>query len=745
MMFRSSLLLLVSSLCSASYTMCTLHVDLNFGNDTNNGTTTETSLKSLHEALLRLRLSTFQQKHHVVCIGPGVYREQLHLDENTAYGTSVTWIAREGLGTVVVSGAVPVVLIPLAQDDPARLILPPSIANEALVTSLPAAGLPIGSYGDIPAAGGFEWGCLQPFPSQLLVDDILQDWARWPNADSDSYGGNWAYTQPIELPSLFGETLSWFIGGIDNNGNGTGIFPPSLWRDTSNVYMHSYPFWDWSDNWLRVKPGGIGPSNVSTGSSNITLLPPFPPHNITIGARFYLVGSLDAFDSPGESYLNVSSGSLYWLPTTTTTVWNTRTVNESSKSFAASVTNITTPLVNGTNLSGHTFIGLSFSGTRGAAFTCENCTNVSIINCTFTAIGTSAVLFTESNNCTVNGATISGIGARGVSFIGGGDRNTLTSSGNIILNSNVTRFQQRCFTYEPGVTIDTGGEILHNEISHSPHAGLSLSGNDVKIRWNIVHHTVQDTFDSAALYWFPGDWSKFGVEVTDNLWYLNGEHSSTTNRNTQPFRASVYMDNAGGGLLVERNVIWQPPMTSILCRLCTDIAYFSVGINNDGGIASNFTSNIIIDVNGTYNSGGMLTWDVSGQINSSSYFNGLRAVQWNKGIYAQAYPDLALRDDYFISRANCSSDWHCPSAPWNNSFTSNVLVNASGVARFPPSDTLFNSSNFNISFNLVNEDPHFVSSDPRGTLNFQLRDDSPAYLLGFQKIHMECFGLWKCS
>jgi hypothetical protein len=78
-------------------------------------------------------------------------------------------------------------------------------------------------------------------------------------------------------------------------------------------------------------------------------------------------------------------------------------------------------------------------------------------------------------------------------------------------------------------------------------------------------------------------------------------------------------------------------------------------MNNDGGIQTIFRSNIIVDVNGTYNSGGMLTWDSGGQINTSSYFNGLRAVKWNESIYAAAYPDLAMRDDYFVSREACAS------------------------------------------------------------------------------------------
>lgn len=400
--------------------------------------------------------------------------------------------------------------------------------------------------------------------------------------------------------------------------------------------------------------------------------------------------------------------------------------------------------MNGVALAGHRFVGIAFTGTRGAAVACSGCRDVSVVNCSFTAIGTSAVLFDGSSNCSAVGVVASGVGARAVSFVGGGNRTTLARSNNVVAHSNVTRFQQRCFTYEPGLTMDTGGAVLHNEVSHAPHAGVSLAGNDVAVRWNAVHHTVQDTFDCAALYFFPGGWAKWGVEVTDNLWYLNGEHSATTNRNTQPFRASVYMDNAGVGLLVARNVIWQPPMAAIPCRLCTDTPFFSVGVNNDGGIATRITSNLLVAVNGSYNSGGMLTWDASGQNNGSSYFADMRAVSWDTGVYAAAYPALAQLHDYFVSRAECVADWRCPSAPWNNSFTSNVLVNATGVFRYPPADTLFDAGHFNVSSNLVGADPHFVSADPCGTLNFQIGDDSPAYALGFQHIDMQCFGPWRC-
>ena len=44
--------------------------------------------------------------------------------------------------------------------------------------------------------------------------------------------------------------------------------------------------------------------------------------------------------------------------------------------------------------------------------------------------------------------------------------------------------------------------------------------------------------------------------------------------------------------------------------------------------------------------------------------------------------------------------------------------------------------------NLLDEDPHFVDAEH---LNFQLRSDSPAYKLGFERIPVDEIGLYRPS
>lgn len=143
--------------------------------------------------------------------------------------------------------------------------------------------------------------------------------------------------------------------------------------------------------------------------------------------------------------------------------------------------------------------------------------------------GTAGVNFFDSNNCGVRGCNITDIGGSGATFVGGGNRTSLQvcaarpknriagmaciygittqqppggmqPSLNVIRDSTISWFQRACFTYNDGAAIDTGGIIEFNEISSSPHAGLSINGNDIVVQYNIVHETVQSTFDNAGSF-----------------------------------------------------------------------------------------------------------------------------------------------------------------------------------------------------------------------------------------------------
>jgi hypothetical protein len=156
----------------------------------------------------------------------------------------------------------------------------------------------------------------------------------------------------------------------------------------------------------------------------------------------------------------------------------------------------------------------------------------------------------------------------GVYFGGGGDRLTLTPSGNVLVDSTVMYPERLTWTYNPAATLDTGGVLAHCELAHAPHFALTLQGNDIWVQGNVIHHTTQVicasffivcsssaclparcaplaqyTFDTAAMYYYHQDWSMYNLTVINNFFYLNGLGVSTCNGQTSCNRDAIYPDN----------------------------------------------------------------------------------------------------------------------------------------------------------------------------------------------------------
>ena len=313
-----------------------------------------------------------------------------------------------------------------------------------------------------------------------------------------------------------------------------------------------------------------------------------------------------------------------------------------------------------------------------------------------------------------------------------------------VADNTVHEFERFCFTYATGLQVSgTAALVERNEVYNSGHFGASIRGNDLLFRYNVLHHLTMDTYDNSALYFEPNDWTIWNMSVVNNFAYLNGGLATPCNFRTSCLRGAFYMDNQGAGLAVEGNVVYQPVPSGIPVDEWHNQPLF-VAVNNDGGRNTRISNNIWVDTaNGTYNSGGGIRWAAFGFMsNASAAYAEMRAVGWSSGLFEQRYPALAELQDFYAP--DCASNPLCPAAPFGNAVTRNVIVNLSGQVFLGPPPEVFAPGNFDVSNNLVNADPHFVAADPRAELNFQLREDSPAYApgMGFQRIPMECFGPW---
>jgi hypothetical protein len=116
-------------------------------------------------------------------------------------------------------------------------------------------------------------------------------------------------------------------------------------------------------------------------------------------------------------------------------------------------------------------------------------------------------------------------------------------------------------------------------------------------------------------------------------------------------------------------------------------------------------------------------------------------MAWNTSLYAERYPALAQLHDYYAP--NCAWDPDCPPAPFGNVYLTNVVANCSALAVLPPPAANFSASNFEFARNYVVADPGWAAADPRGSLNFTLAPNSPAFELGFVAIDTDAIGPWR--
>jgi hypothetical protein len=99
----------------------------------------------------------------------------------------------------------------------------------------------------------------------------------------------------------------------------------------------------------------------------------------------------------------------------------------------------------------------------------------------------------------------------------------------------------------------------------------------------------------------------------------------------------------------------------------------------------------------------------------------LKAMPYQNALWRKRYPKLV----------NILSD--APAAPKGNIVSRNISIGGRW-------DGVHGAARKYVTFkdNLIDRDPHFVD---RAKANFQLRNDSPAYKLGFKRIPIEKIGL----
>jgi len=468
-------------------------------------------------------------------------------------------------------------------------------------------------------------------------------------------------------------------------GRVEGIFTydgdrPERWKDESDAWVLGYWFHDWAEQRQRIE-------SIDVAAKRMTLMKPDHHYGYRQGRWFYGFNLLCEIDRPGEWCLDRKAGVIYFWP-------------PSPIAQGRATVSVLDSLVTMTGASHVTLHGLTLEEVRGTAVKIERATHNKVVGCTLRNIGSLAVSVSGTNSGVV-GCDISATGDGGIR-ISGGDRQTLAAAGLYAENNYIHHWSRWNRMNRHGIAIDgVGNRAAHNLLHDSPHSAINFSGNDHAIEFNEIHSVCNESNDAGAIY-AGRNWTMRGTVIRHN--YLHHIYGFE-NRGC----IGIYLDDMYSGTSIFGNVFYDVPRAAYI----------------GGGHDNSIENNIFVDCKPAVHVDSRgLGWafkypaDWVKEIKEKGTLSGIR---FDQPPYSERYPKLVkiLEQE--------------PAGPTGSLIARNIQQGGQW-------DEVDKKAAPFVTFqdNLLDTDPHFVDATND---NFQLRDDSPAYKLGFQRIPMEKIGL----
>ncbi len=379
-------------------------------------------------------------------------------------------------------------------------------------------------------------------PKQLLSNGERQILARYPNFDANDplYGG-WAFVAefpPAGAPEghLWKRTMY--------------VKPEDLrtWAHPEDVELDIFAQYGW---WNFIEPM----VSLDPQTCKLTLKKDcgydLHPHN-----RYHFQNALEELDAPGEWFYDKHTGTLYFWPLegeAGTSDVRIPTL-ESFFKVKAGAKNIT-------------IRGLTLTGCHASAITFERAEDCLVERCIITQVGAfsgSGIGVSDGKNVRLSHNEISYTGSNGIG-LSGGDRKTLTGPGHIAEDNHIHHMgvfnKNAC-----GISIyGVDNTAAHNHIHDGPRMGVQMSGNNLIVEYNHLHHLCLETQDGGAIYTGGRDWiSSRGSKWRYNLIHdVIGCGQESGGLKHPWFTFGLYPDDNSGGLDIIGNIVYRVAHTPI--------------------------------------------------------------------------------------------------------------------------------------------------------------------------------------
>jgi hypothetical protein len=453
--------------------------------------------------------------------------------------------------------------------------------------------------------------------------------------------------------------------------------PFDSWTDWDDVYAQGFWEVDWIEAYLPVTRGADSTLDVTfpkNGEDGVM-------RRIEQGSRFAVLNSLNGLDAAGEYVLKrnpladasrkpsaSSDGRVYFIPS----------AGDAQAELLLSTggsTIFTLDSARGVSIS-----GLTISAARQSAIALADSADIELRDLIFSNTGRNAIEASEAQRTYVTKSSFQHLGCRAIS-IDGGNRATLTPSGNVLADNSVSESPRRSLHYCEAFELSGVGQTMSNNLIHtSPSAVVELTGNDHVIEKNRIHHVALDSFDTGAIHWAAYSPASWGFKFNQNVIAYVGYKSQACSASTSCFLTGIYADDGSYGFDATENLIYIPDIDRPI-PAGHDPDWYSeqidtVGVFVNGGSRNNIGRNTVVGADYLYSTtGGFLEEYGTGaeppMADDSDFWDDMHELRWNRPPFSTAYPQLATMLDT-VDIETCNTDPRCTVAPFGETVADNV-------------------------------------------------------------------------